>query len=497
MIRRLLLPALPLALLATGSASAADPRLITYEQALDAALEQAPQLVGAQLSVDEAQAGVQSAQGQWDPNLGANLAWSPSRNRGFIQGGIPFTSDTTFTTFGATLSGDLPTGTRYSVRSNWSASVNDVEVDFGGFSGPTRQEEYRAGFTFDLDQNLLRGLWPLFNSQAVVAAQTGLSQAEMVLRQRQQQVLADAAGAYWSWVYAEEQVRIAEGARQSAAEAERVGRLRANAGEIAPVDVTRLETARVQAEAAVLDARNAAAAAADRLLLSMGERPGAFVQPATARAEVAELSIDVGTAVDQALQSNLDLQLARLRAEQAEIDVRLDRHGLLPTLSANLSAGLTGQDQLDEEDNPEPGFDKALTNLAEDSLPTVTLGATFSVPLGNRRARGSLAQSEARLAQRQQDVAELERTVASQVAQQVRTLNAARRRVDLADLEVRLAEQTLAAEEAREAAGRAIQRDVLDARNSVTRARGEAAKARNDYVLAVIELRRLQGTLSR
>ena len=44
--------------------------------------------------------------------------------------------------------------------------------------------------------------------------------------------------------------------------------------------------------------------------------------------------------------------------------------------------------------------------------------------------------------------------------------------------------------------GRALQKDVLEARNALESARVEAVKSRTDYQLAWVELRRLQGVLT-
>ena len=68
--------------------------------------------------------------------------------------------------------------------------------------------------------------------------------------------------------------------------------------------------------------------------------------------------------------------------------------------------------------------------------------------------------------------------------------------ITLADQEVALAEETLKAEEARANVGRAVQRDVLEARVAVFDAKLQAAKARSDRQLAWIELQLLQGTLT-
>jgi outer membrane protein TolC len=69
--------------------------------------------------------------------------------------------------------------------------------------------------------------------------------------------------------------------------------------------------------------------------------------------------------------------------------------------------------------------------------------------------------------------------------------------MELSDANLRLAQQTLEAEEALASAGRNIQRDVLQARTEVDRAKADAAKARTDYRLAQAQLLRLQGQLDR
>ena len=84
----------------------------------------------------------------------------------------------------------------------------------------------------------------------------------------------------------------------------------------------------------------------------------------------------------------------------------------------------------------------------------------------------------------------------AQVAKQARVLAIAEQQITLADQEVALAEETLKAEEARANVGRAVQRDVLEARVAVFDAKLQAAKARSDRQLAWIELQLLQGTLT-
>jgi outer membrane protein TolC len=134
--------------------------------------------------------------------------------------------------------------------------------------------------------------------------------------------------------------------------------------------------------------------------------------------------------------------------------------------------------------------------FAGDNQPFVQVGGVFTVPLGNRAARGTRASAEGVVYQRGRELEDLQRTVSAQVEEQVRALQSARQRMELADTNTRLAQQTLEAEEALASAGRLIQKDVLEARTELALARAEAAKARTDYRLAQAQLLKLQGQLT-
>ena len=94
-----------------------------------------------------------------------------------------------------------------------------------------------------------------------------------------------------------------------------------------------------------------------------------------------------------------------------------------------------------------------------------------------------------------QELVALERTVAQSVAAQVRILSNARQQVALAELNLRLAQETLAAEKARQTAGRAIQKDVLEAQRALSVAELGVVEARTGYRKALVALQALQGAL--
>lgn len=477
---------LALALLLAPSPALAE-RLITLGEALEQALAANPTVGRAELARDSSEAAVRAANGVFDPNLSVGSTWSRRQQRGFFQG-FPFKADSRAWDLSTGLSASLPTGTQVALNGSLDRNLSTFTTDFGVTTQTeTQQDAYTARTDLSVSQQLLRGARLAFNLQQVSRARDGLTIAELTLERSRQEILAQTAQAYWTWVAQVEIAALQAEAVAVAEEALRVGALRVEDGDLAPVERTRLEAALVQARSAEIEGRIAARQAADALLLLLGDAPGADVLPATAVGEVPLLELDPASAVGVALAQNLDLAIARARVEGARRDHDLARHARLPSLTATASTGVGSQ---------ETTAGAALSGLAGDeAFPYVQVGGNLQVPLGNRAARAEVARTSASLLTLELDLAEAERAVRSQVELQVARLASARRKVELADLNVRLARETLAAEEALAASGRVIQKDVLEARSALEQARVEALRARMDVRAAQIELMRLQGGL--
>lgn len=477
-------------------ASAQQP--LTYDEALQGALANNGTLFRATTSRDQAAAGLTSSQGQFDPLYTVEATARRSRNQGFFQG-FPFDSTSRSWQVGNSLSGTTGTGTTYAVNLDLDRNISEFTTNFGAGAATQLQDAYTANGNVSVTQQLLRGVRFRYNTQNVTRARQALTAAELEVERQRQEALYVAAQAYWTWAYQDELHRIALDSVAVAEEALRVGRLQVQSGQLAPVEATRLEAALVQARQSALDAGNASEVAANQLLLVMGRDPSAPIVPATAAGDVPESAIDPVRAAEVARAQNLELSVARANLDTARIDLANAKHGVLPSLAATGAAGVASQrcpPGTDNEDCVEGNALSAIGGLAaDDNQPFFSVGGTFSVPLGNRGARGERDRAAATVAQREREVADLERSVAAQVEEQVRALQSARQRMELADANVRLAEETLKAEEALAAAGRSIQKDVLEARTQLDRSKAEAAKARTDHRLAEALLLKLQGQL--
>jgi outer membrane protein TolC len=460
-----------LALLFPTSAWAAEP--LSLADALAAAEQKNPSLVFARLQAAQAEGTLLSANSIFDPRLTVDADVRADQSNQLL-GGLLFDQATLRTSAVSAVSGSLPSGTSYTVGTTW-ARVDQEAPDF--LTGePTETLRTTPSVDLAVRQELLRGFRNSFNRRTLLNARANLEVAELQVEASRQRALAEVAQAYVNWAHAVQLADIAEERTKVADEALRSGRLQEAEGRIAPVELSRLETEAVRARNNTITARQSAAQAGGALTLLIGASPTRDLVPSTPLDMPGTVQVEMARAVADAREGNLDLAVSRRLVAQAQLDRRLARHAALPTLTLDVSASFT---QVINKINGEQA----------DPLPNNGFGGglSFAVPVGNHQARGETARAVAVEAQREGELAD--------VAQQVRLLESALVQIDLADQEVRFAEQTLAAEEARAAAGRSLQRDLLDARTAVFDAKNRAAKARADRRLAAIELLRLQGAL--
>lgn len=486
------------------STPARGERPITLGEVMQAAADDNGTLVTSRFALEQARGAVLASKGIFDPFYRLEGLVDRTRTRGYFQG-FPYSENSRFWSVEQSLYGTTGTGTTYSLNFDVNRDTATTVSSFAEAQG--LQDYYQSELLLSVTQELLRGIRFRYNIQNVTLAEAALTTAELAVERDRQEALYAAALSYWTWAYQYQLHAIALEAVGVAQEALRVGDLQVERGQLAPVEATRLEAALVQAQQDAIDAENLAQRAANTMLTTIGQDPSQEVSPATSAGDVPAIELDPDRAVEVALKQNYDLAIVRQDLDTSGIQLANAKHGLLPSLSVTAEGGLGAQRCTAETAAAQQalGDDPCTVGNAIDAvggmfgstnLPQAALSGLFVVPLGNRAARGGRAVAQGEVYQNERIVADMERTVAAQTEEQVRALQSARQRMDLADANLRLAEETLQAEEALATAGRAIQKDVLEARTEVSRTRAEAAKARTDYRLAQALLLKLQGQLT-
>jgi outer membrane protein len=460
---------------------------VDYDQALSEALQANFAILGAAADLESAESALFAARGVWDPVLTAGLGANLSRDQSLSQGAL-VTSDVRGFSWDMGISQALPTGTGWSVDWRNSNGPYKYAINLAGQDFVVEGDQYRSTLAVGVTQQVLKGARLNYNLQAIDGSRRGVVQAQVGQLVARQEVLSSTAIAYWDLVQG---VNARDTARQSlevAREEARIVQAQVDAGNMAQVERTRVAAAVAQAELALIQAENAAAIASDALAIFLGRPPGKTMEPTTQPGDVPEIALDVETAIADALANNPMLHALQLAVEAAEANLGYSTHARLPGLALTGSAGVSGY-EIDQ------GYVPAIKELAGGSLPQLYLGATYTQTLGNRAARGDIDAKSVALLKAEQKLEANRRTVAQQVAAQVRTLETARRQIELAVLNLDLGEQTLAAEKALQAAGRAIEKDILEAQRSRDLAAVEVVTARTEFRKAWVRLQALQGTL--
>ncbi|HVY60742.1 MAG TPA: TolC family protein, partial [Planctomycetota bacterium] len=361
--------------------------------------------------------------------------------------------------------------------------------------------------SISVTQPLLRGgpLFPLgtdVNRALVKIARNDHAISEEVFRDRALAVAFAVEQAYWNFVFARENLKVAELALATAADLLEINRRKFQVGRVAEIEVLVAETGVATREEAVIVARNAVGDARDglfRLIMPRADGVAAAAGIAGSRAtawDVELVALDEPRADDRAI--DLDrafLDALRNRPDYKELELALDSdetrvdkawNERLPRLDA-----VGGWSEI--------GLGKSWggsTNaLADREFYDWTVGFQLEVPIFNTAPRAALRQAELGRTATRRRLDALEQQIVLDVRTAARSLLAARERVRANEIARRLAERQLDNEKQRLEAGLATNHDVLLFEQDLTSARTNYVKALVDRAVAAAQLDRVTATL--
>ena len=461
---------------------------LNYQEALDLALDQNPQIQDAKWSIDGAEAAVMSAKALFDPTLNFSAGQNRNTRQQFFAGIGAFNSETygpTVTIGGRTT---LPTGTTLSV--DWTTSRSTSLFTSQEFSEVQQEiSPIDTTLTMTLTQSLLQGFKTQYNKQQLNSALRNLDTSELTAIETIQQSLADTATAYWNLAHQQKLIDLANEALRVAKEEERLIQAKVDQGDLAPIEAVRVKAATLSAQLALVDAKNAYESSKESLLLLLGEQPNQDILLESRTPDLGTFGIDLehpDTELQKVTDHNPTLKRLRLSIQIAEENLQNAKHALLPELTGTARYSLTGW---------EKEFSAALDELGRQDLPGSYVGVNLDVPIANWGDRGAVEQRSIDLDRARQALTNMEYSLMQQAQTQLRTLKSAEQKAELAKLNLEVAQQSLAADRALQEEGRNIEKDILASLQTAQDAQIQYERALADYVLAWVALRRLQGNV--
>jgi len=463
----------------------ATPLTISYKEAMDIASRRNPEIHSTHLDVERAQGGVMEAKGVFDPTLNLNFGRNHRTQQQFYAGLGTFNSEVYGPSTTVGIQSYLPTGTRIAI--DWITSQNTSLFISEEFEGIEQQiSPIDTTLTMTLTQSLLQGYRYQFNMQPLREAQRSLSISELIAIETLQESLAQTASAYWNVVYQLKLVELAKESLKISKEEQRIVQAQVAQGELATVEIDRVEATTLAAQSALIDAENAYLTACESLLLLLGEDSNQQLILTTTPEKSLDEEYDVEQEITQVKKSNPTLKRMQLLVSAAEERVQESQHAKLPELNATARYSVSGW---------EDEFSNSINEMTQGGLPGRYIGLNLDVPIANWADKGAHSQRVTDRNKAQKELESMGRTIVQQVSKQVRELHSTQAKSRLAAVNLSVAEKTLASDRALRDAGRNIEKDVLDSIKAVEDARVQYERALADHQLAKVELLKLRGEM--
>ena len=195
--------------------------------------------------------------------------------------------------------------------------------------------------------------------------------------------------------------------------------------------------------------------------------------------------------VREATEQRADLAAARDRVQQERLGLTVARNALQPRLDLSASAGYVGL-------NVGGSFGKLFSPFwASLAGPTVSAALTLELPLINDSAKGQLVQSRSALTQQMVKLADLERTIGSNVLVAHDNLIRSAKRVRSSQAAAQLYRTAIVDEQLKQELGLSTVIDLIVTEERLTESLTDEIAARLSHAVAIASLRYEAGTLLR
>jgi outer membrane protein TolC len=442
--------------------------------------------------------GVRQALGAYDPFLTGVLSTgsqqSPATNA--FSGGAKVTTDTQIWNFGVTQY--LPSGGSFNLTFNSNKSnTNSVFTTFN--------PAYTSFFSLNLTQPLLRNFKLDSSREQIRVAKKNRDISDVQFRQTVINTVASTKQGYYDLIAAIDNLDAQQKSFDLAKKLLNENQIKVRVGTLAPLDVVSAqaevasrEEGVIRAEATILDTEDAL----KRLIFPKND-------PATwdlriipkDRPSAEPVKVDVGTAIQNALEKRTDVVAARRNLEKADIQVDFARSQVLPQVDLVASYGSTGVGgtQITRQGFGGPiigtipgGYGDAAGDAFGIANPTWTIRVNLTYPIMNRQAAALSAQARISKDQALVSFQRLELQVAQEVRVAARAVDTNAKRIETTRAARVLQEQRLDAEEKKFAAGMSTNFLVTQAQRDLADARVAEIQAIADYSKSVVTLQRVQ-----
>ncbi len=383
------------------------------------------------------------------------------------------------------ISGRLPTGTQYQLLSTTDQSYNTYNR---GKSSP-HHPEYISSSSLTLLQPLLRDFGFTANLAEVRLQKSAKKASRYDLESTVLRIMRDVSSAYFEMVFAQENIRVKQQAVDVAAKLVRENQRRADEGRMAPIDVTQAQGRLAEAREELLLARNFISQRRNTLRELTRENfdfdEADFVVDPSFIQKKSE-AVDREQALATLFAHNPSYLASVEVAKSEDIRIAYAKNQLWPRVDLKATFGYNGLSGT---------FSESYYDYWNRHQPTWSAGVVVNIPIGNRVARGRLAEAKNRKLQAVYSLKHTEVVLLSAVDTALRDIANAADRINLVKDSVTLAQASADAETLRLASGQTTSYNVSQALRDLSQAQSRQLATLVDLNKALVQLQFVTGTL--
>jgi outer membrane protein TolC len=289
---------------------------------------------------------------------------------------------------------------------------------------------------------------------------------------------------YWNLVFSIENLEVSKILLQQAEDLRKLNQAQVEAGVLAPIEVLEAEASVASRQEGVLVAENQIRDIQDRLLriTNLAEENWDLVPLPADKAEFAEVELDLNQSISDALHLRPESKQAGLLLKNADYNIRLAENGWWPSLNAFGDYGLNGLGGKYSDD---------LDTLGDGSrFYSWTLGAEFSIPLGNRVANADILKRKLQKYQAEYNIRRTKLQIEMEVREAYRQVVTDKKRIKTTEIAKNLEKRKLEIEEEKYRLGISTSHDVLEFQVDLATAKQHFIQAIIDYKKSLAELNR-------
>lgn len=376
------------------------------------------------------------------------------------------------------------TGTKFTA--GLSTNIDSTNIPLGFFN-PFTTSNLNLQFT----QPLLRNGWFAANRGPLIVARRNLQVSQAAFAKEVNDNILTAVQQYWAIVEAKGNLDVARSSMDAAEATYKLNKRQLELGALPPLDIYRSESQLASRRVQVIQSEYALKQTEDAFRLTIGADQDPYFQALDmqltekAEAEGELRTIDVATALQNALTKRPEFDAARAALARDETQIRVSRNHLLPELNLTGSYSSTGLGGSGLDQTGQPISSSWLRQTFAFNYPVYSAQLTLNLPLKNRAAKAEMGTA---LVARRADLygeRQVREQVMLDVSNAVHQLEQAALSIAAGKEALDLARKTLAAEQRKYELGSSTVFLVLEAQTEMAAAQQSLLQSEVGYRLAV------------